>query len=55
MKKIILYGAGKRGKEIAQLLEKNNIQIEGFCDSFKTGSVSFNGGHSQGEAHSTFQ
>lgn len=44
MKKIILYGAGKRGKAVAELLDKNHIQIAGFCDSFKTGSVMFNGG-----------
>lgn len=44
MKKIILFGAGKRGKEIAQLLDKNNVPIEGFCDSFKTGSVLLDGG-----------
>lgn len=35
MKKLILYGAGKRGKKIAELLKANNIFIEGFLDSNK--------------------
>lgn len=42
--KIILYGAGQRGIKIAEVLQENNIEIAGFCDSNKTGSVSVNGG-----------
>lgn len=30
MKEIILYGAGKRGKKVADLLIKNNVRIAGF-------------------------
>lgn len=41
--KIILYGAGQRGIKIAEVLQENNIEIDGFCDSNKTGSVSVNG------------
>lgn len=33
MKEIILYGAGKRGKKVADLLIKNNLNIAGFCDT----------------------
>lgn len=33
MKEIILYGAGKRGKKVADLLIKNNVRIAGFCDT----------------------
>ena len=33
MKNIILYGAGKRGKKIADLLKRRNILMSGFCDS----------------------
>lgn len=33
MKEVILYGAGKRGKKVADLLNKSNLQISGFCDT----------------------
>lgn len=36
MKKLILYGAGKRGRKIAELLNEEHIYIEGFLDSNKT-------------------
>lgn len=39
MKKIILYGAGKRGIKYARLLCNYDIEIAGFCDTYKTGSV----------------
>lgn len=39
MKEIILYGAGKRGRKVARLLEEEGIKIRGFCDSYKSGDV----------------
>lgn len=39
MKKIVLYGAGKRGKKYERILYNHGIEIAGFCDSFKNGSV----------------
>ena len=36
---IVLYGAGKRGRKIEDLLYMNGIVIEGFVDSYKTGYV----------------
>lgn len=33
MKNIILYGAGKRGKKVADFLRRKNILIAGFCDT----------------------
>lgn len=41
MKKIILYGAGKRGTKVARLLGKHGIDIAGFCDSKKIGKIVF--------------
>lgn len=41
MKKIIIYGAGKRGKRYAKTLIEHGISVEGFCDSYKTGNVMF--------------
>ncbi len=37
MKKIILYGAGVRGKKVANLLKKKSLDICFFCDSNKAG------------------
>ena len=42
MKEIILYGAGQRGMKIAEVLHENNIDIAGFCDSNKKGSILIN-------------
>lgn len=39
MKKILLYGAGRRGKRIAKLLMQNGISVTGFLDSYKEGIV----------------
>lgn len=44
MKEIILYGAGKTGKKVARILNRHGIQIAGFCDSMKTGNVTFDVG-----------
>lgn len=45
MKNIILYGAGKRGKKIADLLKRKNIIIAGFCDSNISGQkIEWGGG-----------
>jgi len=44
MKEIILYGAGERGKRFAEMLHERNIEIAGFCDSFKTGNISLDWG-----------
>ena len=41
MKEIVLYGAGKRGRKIAQILSEHDIEIAGFCDSIKKGEVAF--------------
>jgi len=41
-KEIVLYGAGERGRNWAEMLCAHNIEIAGFCDSYKTGSVSIN-------------
>lgn len=46
MKNIILYGAGKRGKKIADLLKRKNIIIAGFCDSNISGQkIEWGGGN----------
>lgn len=37
MRKIILFGAGVRGKQVADLLKRKGILIHGFCDSNKAG------------------
>lgn len=34
MEKIILYGAGKRGKKVANILAKKGIDIEFFWDLY---------------------
>ncbi len=39
MKKIFLYGAGKRGKKVAEILMDKGIEISGFLDSNKIGEV----------------
>lgn len=39
MKEIILYGAGRRGKKVARLLEEKGIKVSGFCDSYISGTV----------------
>lgn len=39
MKKLILYGAGKRGKKVAELLNTKGILIEGFLDSNKIKNI----------------
>lgn len=39
MKKLLLYGAGKRGKRIAKLLMQKGISVVGFLDSYKTNGV----------------
>lgn len=39
MKKLILYGAGKRGRKVAELLNTKGILIEGFLDSNKIGDT----------------
>lgn len=36
---IVLYGAGRRGKKVEDLLYANGVKIEGFADSKKTGDV----------------
>lgn len=41
MKEIVLYGAGKRGRKVAQILGEHGIEIAGFCDSIKEGEVAF--------------
>lgn len=41
MKEIILYGAGIRGRKVAQVLSEHGIEIAGFCDSVKTGKIIF--------------
>ena len=46
MKKLILFGAGRRGVKIAQMLDKHGISIAFFCDSVKKGKV-FWGGNPQ--------
>ncbi len=33
MKKIVLYGAGRKGKKVANILKRKNIEIMGFCDT----------------------
>ncbi len=33
MKKIVLYGAGRNGKKVANILKRKNIEIMGFCDT----------------------
>lgn len=39
MKKVLLYGAGKRGKKVAELLLQKGISIAGFLDSNKTDGI----------------
>lgn len=41
MKKIIIYGAGKKGIKYARILCDYGIEISGFCDTYKTGNVYF--------------
>lgn len=39
MKKIVLYGTGRRGKYYAYQLYKQGIEVAAFCDSFNTETV----------------
>lgn len=39
MKKIFLYGAGRRGKKVAEFLNDKGIEIAGFLDSYKSGEM----------------
>lgn len=45
MKNIILYGAGKKGKKVANILKRKNIDIMGFCDTNISGQkIEWGGG-----------
>lgn len=39
MKELLLYGAGRRGKKVADILGKKGVTIAGFLDSNKTGEI----------------
>lgn len=46
MKKIVLYGAGRNGKKVANILKRKNIEIMGFCDTNISGQkIEWGGGN----------
>ena len=44
MKKIVLYGAGRNGKKVENILKRKNIEIMGFCDTNISGQKIAGGG-----------
>ncbi len=44
MRKIVLYGAGKRGVKAVELLGEKGIEVHAFCDSYKKGEIKLDRG-----------